>query len=423
MKRVVVLAVLALVAAGGACSRDGLDPGEARLSVSPGADVVVAVPGKVAERVAGTRTFPAGSTVTVSAGTAGLELSMGPELELRQGSELRLGRQPSLVRGDLLVASTGARSLTILAANSEVRVVGAARLARDLAVSASSYRGHLRLRSAGRTLEVPALRQGDIPSLGVVSSRPEPLDYDRSDPWDRRFLGEAIELGEELEAKSEGFTSSLRENEGRTPGYFRLLVPALEKEPEFGPPLLIGERPPGETLVGATIAVAAEQGSFVARWRKVFEFRDQGAPWGLVALDQKVDDSGALVRSLDSAIGRASLAFAPAGPPGGPSGGTTPGGGRVTSGTNPGTGTGSGTGGTGTGGTGGTGGGTSGGSPSPPATSAPAPSPTTPTVPPTTVPPLVLPLPPADPPPPGEPQPTPVLQPVVDVIGGLLTGL
>ncbi|HUP69790.1 MAG TPA: hypothetical protein VM142_08240 [Acidimicrobiales bacterium] len=419
MKRVVLLAVLTIVA-GVACSRDGLDPGEARLSVSPGADVVVAVPGKAAERVAGNRTFPAGSTVTVSAGTAGLELSTGPELELRRGSELRLGRQPSLVRGDLLVAFTGDKPLTILTANSEVRVLGAARLARDLAVSASSYRGHLRLRSAGRTLEVPALRQGDIPSLGVVSPRPEPLDYDPSDPWDRRFLGEAIELGEELEAKSEGFTSSLRENEGRTPGYFRLLVPALEKEREFGPPLLIGERPPGETLVGATIVVAAEQGSFVARWQKVFEFRDQGAPWGLVALDQKVDDSGALVQSLDSAIGRASLAFAPAGPAGAPSGGTTPGGGGA-AGASPGTGTGSGTG--AAGGTGGAGGGTSGGSSSPPTTSAPSPSPTTPTVPPTTVPPLVLPPPPVGPQPPGEPRPTPVLQPVVDVIGGLLAGL
>lgn len=418
MKRVVLLAVLALVAAGPACSRDGLDPGEARLSVSPGADVVVAVPGKAAERVAGTRTFPAGTTVTVSAGTAGIELSSGPELELRRGSELRLGRQPSLVRGDLLVASTGDGPLTIFAANSEVRVTGAARLARDLAVSASSYRGHLRLKSAGRTLEVPALRQGDIPSLGVVSSRPEPLDIDPSDPWDRRFLGEAIELGEELEAKSEGFTSSLGENEGRTPGYFRLLVPALEKEPEFGPPLLADERPPGETLVGATIAVTAERGSFVARWRKVFEFRDQGAQWGLVALDQKVDDSGALVQSLDAAIGRASLAFAPPGPGGVPSGGTTSGG---ATGSGTGTGTGSGTGG-GASGAGG-GGGTSGGSPSPPATSAPTPSPTMPpmpSMPPTTMPPVVLPPPPGDPGPPAQPQPGPALQPVVDVIHGLL---
>ncbi|PLS75012.1 MAG: hypothetical protein CYG61_09870, partial [Actinobacteria bacterium] len=325
MKRVVLLAVVALVAAGGACSRDSLQAGDARLSVSRGAEVLAARPGQALAPVAGRRTLPAGSSVKVLSGSAALELAGGPELELRRDSEVRLGRRLTLVSGDLLVASTGNRPLTVSAGGSEVRVRGAARLSRDLAVSAASYRGSLRLQSAGRTLQVPALRQGDVPSLGVVPVRPEPLDYDPTDRWDRRFLGQAIELGEELEAKSEGFTSSLRPNEGRTPGYFRLLLPALENEPSFGPPLLTVERSPGETLVGATIAVAAEQGAFVRRWREVFAFRDQGAPWGLVALDQNVDDAGGLVQSLDAAIGRATLAFAPAAPTAAPPSTAAPG--------------------------------------------------------------------------------------------------
>lgn len=415
MKRSVLLGLLILVAAAGACSDDDLDPGEGRLSIDRGAEVVVAAPGRAGERVGGARTFPAGSKVTVLEGAARLELASGPRLELRRGSEVRLGRQPSLLRGDLLVASTGDEPLAVLAAGSEVWVTGSARLSRDLSVSAASYRGRLRLRSAGRALEVPALRQGDIPSLGVVPSRPEPLDYDPTDLWDRRFLGEAIELGEELEAKSEGFTSSLRAGEGRTPGFFRLLVPALENEPGFGPPLLTEERPPGETLVGATITVSAQQGSFVARWREVFSFRDEGAPWGLVALDQKVDDSGGLVQELDSAIGRAGLAFAPPPPAATPSTGATPPGGGVA----PAPGTGS------AGGSGGTGGGTSGATPppSPPSTAPPTPSPTTPRVPPTTLPPATLPPSPLTPRPPSEPAPASPLQPVVDTIAGLLNGL
>ncbi|HUR23739.1 MAG TPA: hypothetical protein VMZ73_07710 [Acidimicrobiales bacterium] len=408
MKKAALLAVLALVVAAGACSNDDLGPGEGRLSVAKGAEVLVAVGGGPGQRVAGERNFPAGSRITVKEGMAAVKLSDGPRLELRSGTELRLGRQPSLLRGDVLVTSAGAQPTAILAAGSEVWVRGAARLSRDLAVSAGSYRGRVELRSAGRVLEVPALRQGDIPSLGVVPSRPEPLDYDASDPWDRRFLGAAIELGEELEAKSEGFTSSLRENEGRTPGYFRLLIPALEDEPGFGPPLLTEERPPGETLVGATIAVSAEQGSFVARWRNVFAFRDQGAPWGLVALDQKVDDTGALVQELDAAIGRASLAFAPAAPSGrGTAGGGTPPaatagtGSRLDSGA-----TGSGT------------------ASSPPATSSPSsPSPTAPRAPSTTLPPATLPPAPDNPPPPSDSPVLAPLQPVVDTITGLLNGL
>lgn len=406
MKRGVLLAVLAMVAASGACSRDGLDPGEARLSVSRGGEVVVEAPGAPARRVIGNRTFPAGTTVSVVGGTARLELASGPELELRRGSEVRLGRQPSLVRGDLLVSSTATEPLTVRAAGSEVSIRGVARLSRDLAVSAASYRGRLRLSSAGRSLDVPALRQGDIPSLGVVPSRPVPLDYDADDPWDRRFLGEAIELGNELEAKSEGFTSSLKANQGTTPGYFRLLVPALEAEPAFGPPLLTDGRPPGETLVGATIAVSAREGSFVRRWRNVFAFRDEGAPWGLVALDQKVDDSDALVQSLDAAIGRANLAFAPAAPAGGSSGGGGAPSGTPASGGRP------------TGGTGGTGGGTPGSAP--PSTT---PSTGSPVAPSTTLPPVTVPPSPVRPPPPGDPQPLLPLQPAVDTITGLLNGL
>jgi len=347
--------------------------------------------------------------VKVLSGQVGLELQSGPRLELRRGSEVRVDGRPALLDGDLLVASSGERPLTVQAGGSLVTVAGSARLSRDLAVSAASYRGGLRIQSAGRSLKVPALRQADIPSLGVVPPEPEPLDYDPRDEWDRRFLGDAIELGDELEAKSEGFTSSLRSTEGQTPGYFRLLVPALENEPSFGPPLLTERRPPGETLVGATIVVAGGKGSFVARWREVFAFRDQGAAWGLVALEQNVRDSGGLVRSLDAAIGRAVFAFAPVTTSRSP--GTVP---PPTSAANTGAGTGSAAGGGAAGGTAGTGGpggakpAPGGGSGSPPTT---LPAPPLPTLPPS----------PTDPrPPPTTPPPTAPLKPLVDTITGLL---
>ncbi|MEO7837620.1 MAG: hypothetical protein ABIS21_08285 [Acidimicrobiales bacterium] len=406
MRRAVLLVVLTLVVGGGACSDDGLKGGDARLSLSRNAHVKAARPGDNLKRLLGGRTLSSGSTVEVLSGSAFLELASGTKLELRRGSVVRLGDRPILESGDLLVLAAGERPLTVLAGGSQVRVSGAARLSRDLAVSAASYQGRLSLRSAGRSLEVPALRQGDIPSLGVVPERAEPLDYDPTDAWDRRFLGDAIELGEELEAKSEGFTSSLRPNEGRTPGYFRLLLPDLENEPSFGPPLLTVPRTPGETLVGATISVAAKQGSFVSRWRKVFAFRDEGAPWGLVALDQKVDDSGVLVRSLDAAIGRATLAFAPAAAP------TVVPPSPAPLGVDSGSGTGEPQGGTGSGT----------GEPAAPPPSTPrrpSSTPSAPAIPPTTLPPApTVPSPPDTPPLPALP-----LQPVVDTIAGLLNGL
>src|SRR5690606_7698895 len=112
--------------------------------------------------------------------------------------------------------------------------------------------------------------------------------YDADDPWDRRYLAAAVEVGETLQSLAQGYTNNLNPGEGRTPGFFRLVLPGLDDEPEFSGDLIDGERPPGETLIGAAITDLGRRGSFVQRWSSVFTFRDQGALWGLVALDQDV---------------------------------------------------------------------------------------------------------------------------------------
>lgn len=317
MRRATALVLAtALLVAGGGCSRDDVKPGGARLDVVRGSRVMAGEAGETLRAVRGSVTLRRGARVEVADGAATLTLSGRSVLELRTGSEVELRSPVFLEQGDLLVSAEG-RPVTISAGGSRVVVPGAARLSRELAVSAASYAGVTTLRSAGRSLKVPALRQAAIPSLGVLPADPQPLVYDARDPWDRRYLGAAIDLGEELEAKSRGFTLSLGRNEGFTAGFFRLLLPALEQEPAFGPALLAERRDPGETLVGATIAVSSERGSFTERWESVFSFRDEGAAWGLVALDQGVTDSSKLMGSLDAAIGRAPLAFAPP-PAGGP---------------------------------------------------------------------------------------------------------
>jgi hypothetical protein len=315
MRRALATA-LAVVCVGvlASCSRDGLDAGEARLTLGEGARVLVSTPGGGTDDAEDAQRLEPGTRVRVTAGSATLLLSGGSSAEMRTDSVVELARMPTLVDGDVLVFAPKA-PLSVAGAGTRVTVSGAARVSRDLAVSAASYQGQLTVESAGRSLVVPALRQAAIASLGVLPDTVRPIAYRVDDAWDRRFLGTAIALGDELESKSQGFTVSLAPGEGRTPDFFQRLIPVLGTQPGFGPPVVSAARPPGETMVGLAIALAGTRGTFSSRSSEVFAFREQGAAWGLVALDQGVTDDRALVRSLDEAIGRAPLAFVPPPPP------------------------------------------------------------------------------------------------------------
>lgn len=318
-----MLAAVLIAVAGSACTDDKVSADEASVLVDPDSSVLVAERGGKMRPAEGRVTLHLGAQVKVLKGSASVSLHDGAQLEVRTGSEIQLGTPIVLVSDDLLVTSAAA-PVKVAVAGSRFTVSGVARLSRDFAASAAAYRGRVELRSAARSLTIPALRQAAAASLGVLPAEPEALDYDPGDAWDRRFLGSAIDLGEELEAKSEGFTRSLDPGEGRTPGFYRLLLPDLEDEPAFGAES-IGDRRAGELLIGATIAVSGTRGSFAERWASVFEFRDQKARWGLVALDQQVADLKGVVGAVDQAIGRQSFAFAPLPgtvrpPPAGPAG-------------------------------------------------------------------------------------------------------
>lgn len=306
-----VVGLLAVGAAG--CNRDKLRPDEARLTVTGRA--LVGKADNALAPVTGAKRVRDGDRVKLVEGTAKIEAA-GRTYELRcrgercaDGSDLRMAARPTLLNGELLVV-TERGPVVVQAAGSEVEVTGAARVSRSLAVSAAAYRGDVVLRSGGRPFTVPALRQAAVPALGVLPTTASPLAYDDNDQWDRRLLGQAIAFGRELEARSRAFGGSLRAGEGTTPGFYRLVLPALDGESSFDAALLRPARPAGETLVGAVIAVKGTRASFTERWRRIFSFRDEGAAWGLVALDQAVSEGAALVSDLDLAIGRAPLQFA-----------------------------------------------------------------------------------------------------------------
>lgn len=384
-----------------ACSDDGPGEGEARLEVDGVATVTRANGDR--DEVDGKTDLSRGDRVEVTDGVAFMSFRGGTIFELRAGLDadaddtaVLMAARPVLEAGDLLVTTPGTASLE--ADGTEVDVVdGAARLSRAFGMSVSSYDADVQLDSAGATVEVPALRRIAVPDLGRLPGAPRPVSYVSDDPWDRRFLGAAISVGEDLERLADDlFTNVLPEGSGRTPGFFRLVLPELEGEDEFEADLLEGRDDPRDTFIGAAITVEGDRGGFSERWDDVFSFRDQGAEWGIVVLDQAVEPDplrSTIEEAFDTQFEEVVQTPIDVPGTGGSDGGTD--GGATDGGTD------------GTDGTDGSDGSDGG---APPTTEPPAPSPT--------VPPIV-PEPPDDPP----EELDPVIEPVVDVVEDLLGGL
>jgi hypothetical protein len=307
------------------CSDDGPDEGEARLEVDGTATIERQDGGR--ETVTDDADVATGDTVTLTEGTGTLELGDDAVLEVRaargdgQDSVLVVGPVPVLEAGDLLV--TAPDGFEVSAAETRLSVEGgSARLRHTADVEAAAYDTTVRLDSAGQERTIPALREMQVPALGLPPEQPRPLRYDASDPWDRRFLGEAIDLGERLEALAAGYTQNVDADEARSPSFYKEVLPGLVDEPEFTIDLLDRDRAPGETLVGAAITDLGKRGTFAQRWGSVFAFRDQGAAWGLVALDQGVD-RGPLLGAVNDAVEDSPLALGPTSPSRRPGSGTT----------------------------------------------------------------------------------------------------
>lgn len=352
-----------------------------------------------------------GDEVEMEEGIAVLELAGGGTVEVRSGigdvddTRLEVGSPLRLLAGDALVQ--GPVGVAVEAAGTLVTLRDpagtAARIRRELAVTTAAYRGDVDVDSAGQEQTVPAYRQLAVASVGRLPDEPDPLQVDGADPWDQRFLGSAIALTRSLDAFARSFTAQGVPRD--SPDDFAAVLPVLAEETGFASIRLDRDRPAGDTLVGGAIAALATSGDFDERWREVFDFRDAGATWGLVALDQGVED-GPVLGEVEAALGRSVADGTPevAAPPtttptttGG--GGTTP---TSAATTTPGT--------------------------TPPTTDAPPP--TAPPVTPPTTPPAVVPTLPTLPP--SEPIiPVPdagggllggVLEPVSELLGGLLGG-
>jgi hypothetical protein len=310
VKKLLIAGLVALAGlASPACDRDD-SRAAGRLTVEGTAEVAT-VDGSIRE-VTRPRTLKSGEQVTMVDGTATLSLGEDRLLELRKGSVLRLGLQTGpvgrdvprgeLVTGDVLVQAANDPA-TVVAGDTTVEVnpQSVARVSRNLAVVVGVYRGAAGVESAGRPANIRALRQRTIPAPGLPS-RETPITFSESDPWDQRFLGDAIDLGNQLVATSRGFANPPGVGPGSSVGLFLQILPQLV-QPGFDPSLIDPTRAPGETLVGAAIALEGTKTNFLERWNAAFSFHDDGAPWGLVALDQGASRER-LMATIDAAIRR-----------------------------------------------------------------------------------------------------------------------
>lgn len=401
-------ALVVLAAVAPACSRGGDDDDRYRLVLVGRAEIVHDDESRSVDD--GEHGLAVGDTVRMVDGDATLELPGERSLLLRDGHDDRdpsvvaVAQTPDVVAGDAVVVAGDDVHFTVGAV--DVRLAdGAARVHRALSVTVALYGGVAEVRSAGRELPggLPALRQVSVPATGLLPRAATPLLYDdrNPDPWDRRFLGAAIDLGIELDSRARGFTGQLGPRVSVDASLLRRVLPLLAEESEFGDGLLIDvDRSAGEALVGAAIVVEGGGSKFGERWADVFSFRADGARWGLVALDQQVKRD-ALLGSITAAFGRSPVLFASPGTPGGTGSGpttTTPSGDSTTTTTTP------------------------------PDEGDPDPTVPPPTVPPFTLPPVTVPLVPESPddPEPDEdgsadatPDPVDVVQDVVDdLLGG-----
>ena len=292
---VLVTGVVAVVLHG---REDRPGPEQARLEVD-GTATVTDLDGTTRTIVDDGEILDFGEQVVLDAGTGVLELAGGATYELRNrdgiGTSVEVGSPVRLTGGDVLVADGFPAQLSFDTAT--LTAQGALRVDAEDS-TASAYAGRTRVTGVGDLGELPGLRRLVL----VAGAAPEPVAFDGGDPWDRRFLGEAIAFGERLEALARGYTSDLAPGAGRSVAFFRSVLPELADERELGDDLLDPARSPGETLVGAAITVQGRQGTFRERWSEVFAFRAAGAAWGLVALDQGVSATPVL-DTIELAIG------------------------------------------------------------------------------------------------------------------------
>lgn len=209
MKRAIVLFVVLAV---GACSRTPT-PEAGELRVVPISGEVSLLDGGETSALDEATTVQAGLGLrTGPDGRAQVQFPGGSMVEMGPGALLQLDdRAPEVSEGSVLVRS-GEGDVTLHAGPAQIEATDSIfRVDRQASVVLGVYSGQASILGAG--VDVPSLRQATVLQDGSTAGVYEPMRVHANDPWDIRFLGEAIDVGVQLLSLQRGLTRQLPRGE------------------------------------------------------------------------------------------------------------------------------------------------------------------------------------------------------------------
>jgi hypothetical protein len=220
-------------------------------------------------------------------------------ISARPGTTIEFdGTSPRITRGDALVEG---QDFSVLASAANIVVDGIARVRQQLSLEVGVYEGEAIVKTVTDSHAVPALRRAVIAGMaGSALGTTMPLMLAASDSWDRRLMGDALELDAALTSRSRGLTIQI----ANAPAELRdrVLATASSKWHELSP--LSDDEPLGELVVAAEIAKAAH--STVAAMKEAVKDelaqRAEGASWGVIAISRGVRTMPARLAHIDDSI-------------------------------------------------------------------------------------------------------------------------
>lgn len=306
-------AAIAVLLAAGACS-GGAGPGEGILTARD-------VAGRVSYRSEGGawralrsgQRLPAGTEVKTELDGSVRLVAEDTAVELARASQVRIDGTDrfGVVTGSVL----GEGALTLEDLQQRVTAQGTGRghfrLDRRLSLRVATYEEEVRV-AVPPAIRLPRLREIVI-AAGVLQSRePRPLTLVAQDRWDIRLLGDVLALERDIRSYRRGFDATYA-GQATTPEFFARFLPPAGAAAFVGPAL--AELTPSDVLLGLlfAITISGRDATPVAQgFARVVDLRRQGASWGIVAAELRLDPA-TILKALALAVARGSTAPRPAG--------------------------------------------------------------------------------------------------------------